>query len=85
MPGRDGTGPYKNSMIGRRMNGCQRGADVRGRRNQYPYCRRFNDYYENEEIVLKNQAQFYEAELKDIKNRLDSLNSKTVSNESTDS
>lgn len=78
MPRRDGTGPY-NGKNGRRMNECRRDGGVRNRRRNPSDCRRYNDYLDNDEVTLKNQAQYYEEELKRINSRLDHLNTKSIS------
>ncbi len=73
MPGRDGTGPY--SRNGRRMNGCRRDKPSRF------YCQRNDRYLENDQTLLKNQAHYYEEELKRINSRLDRLNAESISSE----
>ena len=77
MPRRDGTGPY-NGGNSHRMNGCRRADGLRARRRNDPYCRRTNDCLVNDEITLKNQAQYYEEELKRINSQIDRLNSKSL-------
>lgn len=88
MPGRDGTGPMGNGLVGGRVGlkngrgqGCQNGAGRNSRfannRMGTPYCWKWDNIGQDDVSVLKNQARYYEKQLESINQQLSNMEVET--------